>query len=335
MNLRLRHFVFAALLHLSLLLLLLTGAQCSPHLEAPGSIQGVLISSDQLSAASKKALPPPPVPVPPQPDDVAGQATREAEQKQLDEEKIKQEAQEAQQKQQQEAEAQQAEQQKRDEQQKADAAKAEAKKQADILQKQADDRAALQRAADLKQQADAEQKRIEDQKKAEEQKKLDEKKQADARKAAEAAADQKRLEDLQKQQFAEETKRLADLEKKKKDEAARRAAVDRMAKDDMAAQMGAEEKSRAQAAWATQVAAAIRLRHNPPASTSAPSYARIVLSATGDVISATTVRSSGNPQYDDSVVRAALAASPLPLPTDMAAFDPRITVCLPAELCPK
>jgi TonB family protein len=108
-----------------------------------------------------------------------------------------------------------------------------------------------------------------------------------------------------------------------------------MAKDDLAAQLGAEEKSIAQKSWASQVAAAIRLRHNPVGSPSGPSKVRLVLSPTGEVQSAVTVQSSGIPAYDDSVVRAALAASPLPLPSNMSAFDPRITICLPIELCPR
>lgn len=308
MNLRLRHVVFAALLHLSLLALLLTGAQCSTHVEAPGSIQGVLISSDQLAAASKHALPPPPQPVPPKTEDVEGQARRQAAERQLEEERVKQQAQEAEQQRQQQAQAEQ--------QKQAEEKRIADQKQAELQLRQAAEKDALQKAAEQKKQAEAEQK-----------------KQADAKKAADAAAEQKRQDDIQKQIQAEETKRLADLEKKKKDEAAKRAASDRMAKDDIAAQLGAEEKARMGSAWAAQVGEFVRRRHNPPNLPTGCTTVRIVMSRTGQVQSATVVQSTSNSQYDDSVVQAAYAASPLPLPADMSVFD-AVRVSLPTELCP-
>jgi len=54
----------------------------------------------------------------------------------------------------------------------------------------------------------------------------------------------------------------------------------------------------------------------------------VKLLPTGEVVSVRVTKSSGNPAYDDAVVRAIEKSSPLPLPTDRdarAAFVPELS----------
>jgi colicin import membrane protein len=94
--------------------------------------------------------------------------------------------------------------------------------------------------------------------------------------------------------------------------------------------LGAEEQqntSRDQNEWAGQLVAAItrawnRVEGGPGLHCSV----RINLSLTGEVLSATIAKSSGNIQFDNSATRAVLKASPLPLPRNRAAFDSNVNL---------
>jgi colicin import membrane protein len=80
--------------------------------------------------------------------------------------------------------------------------------------------------------------------------------------------------------------------------------------------------------WVIQMIAAIkRYWAVPPGSSELSALVKFTLSPTGEVTSATIKQSSGNPVFDHSVLQALYKASPLPLPSDPAAFDPAITTC--------
>jgi colicin import membrane protein len=88
----------------------------------------------------------------------------------------------------------------------------------------------------------------------------------------------------------------------------------------------AAARSKALAAWADQIRAAIRsnivlppnIQGNPEA------QFQIVLLPTAEVLSVHVEKSSGNSTLDDAIVRAILKSSPLPKPKDPAVFDRRI-----------
>jgi colicin import membrane protein len=157
--------------------------------------------------------------------------------------------------------------------------------------------------------------------------------------------EQRRAQELQRQadeeeaarKQAEESKRKADeakrkaeeAERKKKEAAAKQAAAERRQRElDLAAAVGAEEQEQAQTQWAQQITAAISRAWTRMAGTdNLKCILKIRLAASGAVLDAQVAHSSGNQLFDDSVQRAVYKASPLPLPTDMSAFDPNINIC--------
>ncbi|WP_439640476.1 cell envelope integrity protein TolA [Nevskia sp.] len=289
MILQTRHIVAAIALHLAVFGLLFSGVQCGRVPEPVNIIQGQLISANELpKPPSAPKAEPTPEPQPPTPEAVPPPPAPEP---------PKPDPMEAQRKLQAEREA-----------------KAEdAKKQ----QKAAEQKAAQE--ALLKKQADeiAEQKRLAE----------------DARKKKEAE-DRQREEELSKQAIADEEKRLAaeKAEKKKKAEQARREAEERRAREaELSAALGAESEQRVAAdqnLWVTQIVAAIRAVRRLPPNVDPGLVCRIAiqLSATGEVINASVRTPSGNPQYDESSLRAVFKASPLPLPRDPTAFVSSIVV---------
>ncbi len=160
-----------------------------------------------------------------------------------------------------------------------------------------------------------------------------------------AQEEQHRAQELQRQaaeeesarKQAEETKRKADeakrkateAERKKKEAAAKQATADQRQREvELAAELGGEEQQNTQIQWAQQLTAAISRAWSRMAGTDTlKCRLKIRLAATGDVLDAQIAQSSGNQLFDDSVRRAVYKASPLPLPTDMTAFDPNITIC--------
>lgn len=168
MILRPRHIVLAALLHLALFVLLVTGVQCSRKIETPPVIQGVLINPEQIpKPAAAPPKPQPKVEAPVQDLQAQQRAEQQKQQAELQQ-------QQALQRQQQEEQArQQAEQQRLQAQQEAQRKAEELKKQQEAeAQRKAEEerRAEAQRQEQLRKQAEAEaqaRKALEEKKKAE------------------------------------------------------------------------------------------------------------------------------------------------------------------------
>jgi colicin import membrane protein len=314
---RLHHVLLAVAAHAVLLIFLVLGAQCSSTPEPPQIIEGVIVEAPVNNpgpAQQSDATPTNPAPQQ-RPDDAAEETAKHAaeveQQRQKQEESRKvQEAQqqrETQMKQQQAAEAAAAA-----------AAAAEAAKQADIKKQQ--DFALQQEAAKQEAAKKAAAQKIADQK----------------------ALEQKRADELKKQAMAEELQReLADADAKKKAEAAakdkadaaRKAAQERAhAAAELAKAIGTEEAAQqigqVQNSWALQITSAIQKAwvRQPGTELKLSCKVNIHLLPSGQVVAATIVRGSGNSLFDDSVITAVYKASPLPLPSDIAAFDPSITI---------
>jgi colicin import membrane protein len=190
-------------------------------------------------------------------------------------------------------------------------AEAEAKAKAEAEQKRKTEAAA-------KAKAEAEQKR-----KAEAAAKLkaEQKRKAEAEAKAKAEAEQKRKA---------EAKAKAEAEKKRKAEAeakAKAAEEQRRREAELQKQIAAEqEEARARSALSEYIPyIQDKVQRNwlrPPGSAAGLScLIKVRLIPGGDVVSATVVRSSGDPMFDRSVETAVLKASPLPLPTDATLFN--------------
>jgi colicin import membrane protein len=158
MMLRTRHLVLAALLHVALFALLVTGVQCSSKIQTPPVIQGVLINPAQV---------PKPPAAPPRPQPKIEAPVQDLQAQQQAERQIEQEKQQA-------LARQQAEQQKLQAQQEVQRQAQELKKQQEAqAQRQAEEeqrQAQAQRQEQLRQQAQAEaqaRKALEEKKKAE------------------------------------------------------------------------------------------------------------------------------------------------------------------------
>ncbi len=303
MTLSTRHLVLAALLHGALLaLLLLSGVQCTPTIETTPVIQGVLVSPSDL----KQFKPPtPPTPTPPKPevqDEGPQQIVKNTD---VVADKAKEQREKA------EAEQKKADEQKAAEQQQKDAeAKAQELKQQQQAQKEAEQAELLK-----KQQDDA-------------------KRKADA--AAAAAVQEKRQKDaeaqLRKEAEQEQQAQAAAMAKQKKAEEAQREADRRKRAAELQASLGVESAqltAQIQNEWALQLVAALTNAWARPPGTdqNLKAYLLMTLSPSGAVQSASIDTSSGIQAFDDSVVRAAYRASPMPLPRDPSAFVANVRIC--------
>jgi len=177
----------------------------------------------------------------------------------------------------------------------------------------------------------------------------EQKRKAEAAAKAKAEAEQKRkveaaakakAEAEQKRKAEAEAKAKAEAEQKRKAEAAAKAKAE--AEQKRKAEAEAKAKAEAEAEMRRQIAAEqeeARARSalseyipyiqdkvtrnwlRPPGSPAGLScLIRVRLIPGGDVVSATVIRSSGDPMFDRSVETAVLKASPLPLPTDASLF---------------
>ncbi len=220
--------------------------------------------------------------------------------------------------------------------------------QAIAEKKQAEQRRLEEAEAEQKRKAEAEKKvkaEAEQQRKAEAEAKVkaaaEQKRKAEAETRAKAAAEQKRKAEAEtKAKAAAEQQRKAEAEKKAKAEAeqqrkaeaaakakAAEAARQREAEAAMQAQIAAEqEEARARSALSEYIPyIQDKVQRNwlrPPGSAGGLScLIKVRLIPGGDVVSATVVRSSGDPMFDRSVETAVLKASPLPLPADTSLFN--------------
>jgi colicin import membrane protein len=195
--------------------------------------------------------------------------------------------------------------------------KAEAKAKAEAEQK---------RNAEARAKAEAEQKRKADaaaKVKAE----AERKRKAETEAKAKAEAEQKRKAEAKAKAEAE-AKAKADAEQKRKAEAKAKAEAEQRRREaDLQAQLKAEqEEARARSAlseYIPYIQDKVQRNWLRPAGSAAglSCLIRVRLIPGGDVVSATVVRSSGDPLFDRSVETAVLKASPLPLPTDASLFN--------------
>jgi colicin import membrane protein len=139
-------------------------------------------------------------------------------------------------------------------------------------------------------------------------------------------AEQRRLEEAEQKRKAEaEAKVKAEAEKKRKAEAEAKAKAE--AEAEMRRQIAAEqEEARARSAlseYIPYIQDKVQRNWLKPAGSAAglSCLIKVRLIPGGDVVSATVVRSSGDPLFDRSVETAVLKASPLPLPTDATLFN--------------
>lgn len=299
MTLQPRHISFALLLHAVLLALLLTSFQCSRRVQAPPMVQGVLINASKLPVPVAPAHPAQQPVTQPQPD-VDAQLKEQQAQAEAAQQKAQQEA--AQQKAQQEAvlRQQQIEQQRKaDELKQQQAAAAEAQRHAQLKQQQEQEEAQRKAEALRQQQAEEEQKR-----------------------AAEQARQQAQQE-LQKQLEAEAQKRQAAA-------AAKHAAERKRALAEMQDQLGVEDakvRQQEQLSWDAMLVDAIEKVWSRPAGLQGLYCTiHVELAPSGQVLSASVTKSSGNSLFDQSAVSAVYTASPLPLPQDMSAFQPSFSI---------
>jgi colicin import membrane protein len=209
------------------------------------------------------------------------------------------------------------EEQKRTEQRKLQAAKEQAvreKQQAAEAQRKAEAAQKLKVEQEVKRKAEAERK----QKAA-----AEAKRKAEAERKQKAAAEAKRKAEAErKQKAAAEAKRKAEQE-----QAAAEAARQREAEAALQAQIKAEQElARAKSALAEYIPyIQQKVQRNwlrpagSPAGLSCLVQVRLIPG--GEVASVQVIRSSGDPLFDDSVEKAVLKASPLPLPTDASLFN--------------
>lgn len=139
-----------------------------------------------------------------------------------------------------------------------------------------------------------------------------------ARAAAEAAArekllaEQKKREQLRRTEEADLMRRMAD------EEAANAARLTRLAEARAAASKRQAAVAGVVGEYRDLISAKVRGNTRVPANLAGNPEVRcrVKLLPTGEVLSVQVTRSSGNPAYDDAVVRAIEKSSPLPLPAD-------------------
>jgi len=148
----------------------------------------------------------------------------------------------------------------------------------------------------------------------------------EAEKKRKAEAEAKAKAEAEKKRKAEaEAKAKAEAEKKRKAEAEAKAKAE--AEAEMRRQIAAEqEEARARSAlseYIPYIQDKVQRNWLKPAGSAAglSCLIKVRLIPGGDVVSATVVRSSGDPLFDRSVETAVLKASPLPLPTDATLFN--------------
>lgn len=190
---------------------------------------------------------------------------------------------------------------------------AEAAQRAVLEQQRAQEKAQAEAIAQQKAKAEAETKA---------------KAQEEAKKAADIAAAKKQAEE-EKQKQALAAQKKADADRRAKAAAAAKAAADKKwAQEQLEGALASELQGQSQSQWISQLTAAIsRAWSYIAGADQLHCKIKIQLSGSGDVLNANVSQSSGNKLFDDSAVRAAFKASPLPLPSDPSAFDPNLTIC--------
>ena len=264
-----RAVVYAVLMHLVLLILLVFSLDWTPKAIKPGTnkpIQAQLVDPSKLKAIEEK---------------------KQAEQRRIEEDKRKAEA--------------EIEREKKVEQEQQRKVEEERKQKLEQEKK---------RKAETERKKEVEQ---------------DKKRKAEAERKKKVEQDKKRKADAERKKKAEaEKKRKADAERKKKAEAE---AASRKAAEQALQKQLAEEQAQARAESALSqyipyIQDKIQRNWLRPAGSPAGLSCLILVKLIpgGEVVDAKVVRSSGDPLFDRSVETAVLKASPLPLPEDAAMF---------------
>lgn len=152
--------------------------------------------------------------------------------------------------------------------------------------------------------------------------------------------EEKRLKDEEKRQKEEEKQRLEDmqrmLDQERKD---RELAEEARRKAEFDAQIAAEqnardtaERNRELAIWVGQLQAKVKRNWTRPPGLpdSLKSLVTVSQLPTGEVVNVRLAKSSGNPSFDDSVVKAVYKASPLPRVSNPAIFQKEFNFCFSA-----
>jgi len=198
---------------------------------------------------------------------------------------------------------------------------------AKVVQAQAVNDAETQKEIERRKKKEREQqereRKVADEKRRQEQEKITEqkRKEQDKRKAAEAEKkrkDEARQAEIKKKKDTEERRKLAESSLKEQ--------LAREEKERTEAKVKAEQSARAQSELA-RIESLIRQKVERnwvrPAgwTLGMECVVRVRLAPTGEVISATIARPSGNPAFDRSVENAVYKTSPLPLPEDKGLFE--------------
>jgi colicin import membrane protein len=215
-----------------------------------------------------------------------------------------------------------------------------------VLEQKKEEKLAIERekqrkiAAEKKRKAEKERKRkAEVKRKKEEQikkKKAEEKrkkelaiKKADAKKKKEAE-EKKKKEAERKKKLAEEKKRKAAAEKKRKAEAERKR-KETAVKKQMEAKAKAARAGQAMSKYVPRIQQKVQDNWNypPRGPEGCNPTVRVNLAPNGKVLNARIVKSSGDPYCDDSVEKAFLKASPIPIPLDPDLYSEFKTIDFP------
>ena len=297
MNLRLRHYLVALLLHAILFAFIFVGVQCSHTVQPPMAIQGTIVNPSQVKQQQAGAEKQRTVEKTQAVEEARRQATITAESE-------LREKQQAQLKQQQQAQLKM--------QQEARQAAEQVKQQA---QKLAQRKAALQKRAEAQQKVKAErQAQLKAQQQAAE-KKAQQEAAVEAKQKAAAAA---------KKKVEQEAKAKATMAKKQ--EAEKQAELKKQRAAELQQQLGTESqalKQTSQNAWVAEIKSKLASNWLRPQGVSDTIICtvRVELADNGHVLSVQVIGSSGNSLFDDSVRRAVLKSDPLPLPVDPTAFQ--------------
>lgn len=334
MNLRLRHYLMALLLHVIVFGFVFVGVRCSRTVQAPAAIEGTLVSPSQLKQMQA-----------PNPQEKAEQeAQLKAAQRAKAEQAARQEAQEEA-KAAAQAKAEQAAKEKAQQEAKA-AAATKLKAQEAAQAKAAAEAKAAQEKAAQEAQLRAEQEKAAAQAKAEQaaRQKAQEEAKAAARAKAEQAARQKAQQEAKaaaaKAEAEKAVKAKAEAEAKAKAKAAAEAKskASQLArrKAELQKQLGVEGAQltkASQSQWVAAITAKLSAnwKRPPGIQDNLSCVIRVRLDPDGTVVSAEITQPSGNPLYDGSVQAAVLKSSPLPLPADPTAFVPLLNLTFTPE----
>lgn len=140
-------------------------------------------------------------------------------------------------------------------------------------------------------------------------------------------AEKKRLEEARRQELAE-ARRRADLQRQE-EELLRQSLEQSLAAESgqlkarVAAAQRASETDKLVARYQDMISARIRENTRLPDSLAGNPQVEFRLSVlpSGDIVKTTLVKSSGNPSFDQAVLRGIEKSSPLPLPADRAAME--------------